>query len=714
MALNDIVDKDQYKLANIREIVRATQGAEHMTVFDLKEGFYSIEIEEEDKHKTAFEFNGKIYEWNSMVMGYKNSPQILQRIMDRIFSDLKGKGVDIYMDDIVVYSKTVEGHDELIREVLTRLRNNNMRLNPSKVQFSQTEVKLLGVTLNGKDIKPSEIKKNEALEFPTPACVSDVRRFLGLTGWFRDFIKDYARLTVNLTDSLKGDNRKWKLSNEMNEEFANMKKVLKDLGTLQIADYEKEFLLRTDASKIGMGAVLLQKNIKEEWVPVQWASKKFTPTEVRYSVPEKEMYAIFWAVKKFEYELRGRKFKIETDHKSLEQIRNNPDFENNRINRWVEKIQEFDFTIEYRKGEEMIVPDALSRVFTHEEQEKKKMISDRRDKQIEGKLIKHVIEKEGKQFWKFDDGREREIPPEAERASLIKNCHLDLSHRGKTAVYYALRETVYWPGMKDHIEKEIKKCETCQKYNRKTSGGCEFISTSRYLEKVGMDLIEFRDEGYYVVVAVDYFTRRMWARPLKTKSAAGVIEFLKDLCRQGKKPEEIVTDNGKEFQNDQLREICRILDISHRKVSIESHKSNGRVERVIRTLRESILKSNKGKFIEKLADSIEKYNTSYHVGIGCTPIEATMDDSGKVIIENSPEGKYAKGFKKWYREKFFKDQIVRVAKSENLLGCAKYSKGRFLEVGKIISVCPGDSYIVRLNNGRLVKKRHYDLKGIVI
>lgn len=91
-----------------------------------------------------------------------------------------------------------------------------------------------------------------------------------------------------------------------------------------------------------------------------------------------------------------------------------------------------------------------------------------------------------------------------------------------------------------------------------------------------------------------------------------------------------------------------------------------------------------------------------------------MDDSGKVIIENSPEGKYAKGFKKWYREKFFKDQIVRVAKSENLLGCAKYSKGRFLEVGKIISVCPGDSYIVRLNNGRLVKKRHYDLKGIVI
>lgn len=122
----------------------------------------------------------------------------------------------------------------------------------------------------------------------------------------------------------------------MNNEFVQMKNVLRDSGSLQIPDYTKEFLLRNDASTIGMGAVLMQKNKINKWMPVQWASKKFTPTEVRYPIPEKEMYAIFWAVKKLEYELGGRRFKIKTDHKSLSEIRNKPDFNNATINRWIE------------------------------------------------------------------------------------------------------------------------------------------------------------------------------------------------------------------------------------------------------------------------------------------------------------------------------------------------------------------------------------------
>jgi hypothetical protein len=134
IALNDIVEKDEYRLTNIRDVVRETQGAKVISVVDLKDGFYSIEIAEEDKFKTAFEFNGQVYEWNSMVIGYKNSSQILQRIMGNIFRDLKGKGVEIYMDDIVIYSSSVEEHDLLFRETLKRLKNNNMKPNPNKIQ----------------------------------------------------------------------------------------------------------------------------------------------------------------------------------------------------------------------------------------------------------------------------------------------------------------------------------------------------------------------------------------------------------------------------------------------------------------------------------------------------------------------------------------------------------------------------------------------------
>lgn len=712
IALNDIVEKDNYKLANIRDVIRATQGANYMTVFDLKEGFYSIEIEEKDKHKTAFEFNGKAYEWNSMVMGYKNSPQILQRIMDRVFRDLKGKGVEIYMDDIVVYSKSIEDHDKIVNEVLRRLSENNMKLNVNKIQFCQQEVKLLGVTLNGCEIVPSEIKKNEALEFPIPTCVSEVRRFLGMTGWFRDFIKNYAGLTINLTDSLKGKNNNWKWTKEMNAEFDNLKKVLRELGKLKIADYDKEFLLRTDASDLGMGAVLLQKNSKEEWVPVQWASKKFTPTEVRYGISEKEMYAVFWGVKKFEYELRGRKFKIETDHKALAEIRKKSDFNNARINRWIEKIQEFDFEIRYIPGDEMVVPDALSRFYTNKEDHKRRVIKERRDKQIEGKRKKHVKIIDGQEFWVFDDGKEQTMPPANERDKLIMDCHLQLSHRGRTSVYYEIRKQFYWPGVKDQIERVLKNCETCQKFNRKTSGGTDFVSTTRYLEKVGLDLIEFREEKAFIVVAIDYFTRRAWARVVESKHATAIVSLIKELCSQGKKPEEIITDNGKEFCNEQLRELCSTMNIEHRKVGVESHRSNGRVERIIRTLREGMLKSKEVEFKDKVYEAIETYNLSFHVGLGCTPIEAVNDDTGKVMLENSPQGRYARRFRRWYREKFKKNQIVRVAKRENLTGCSKYSKGRFLGMGKVIELCLGDSYIVRLENGRFVKKRHYDLKGI--
>jgi RNase H-like domain found in reverse transcriptase len=120
--------------------------------------------------------------------------------------------------------------------------------------------------------------------------------------------------------------------------------------------------LKTDASNSGMGGVLLQKNVKGELVPIQWSSKKFTPTERRYAISEKEMFAVFWAIKKFEYELRGRRFKLITDHKALEEIRKKPCFNNNRINRWDEKIQDFDFSVEYNKGELLVVPDALSRL----------------------------------------------------------------------------------------------------------------------------------------------------------------------------------------------------------------------------------------------------------------------------------------------------------------------------------------------------------------
>ncbi|WUR03408.1 integrase RTL1 [Vairimorpha necatrix] len=187
-------------------------------------------------------------------------------------------------------------------------------------------------------------------------------------------------------------------------------------------------------------------------------------------------------------------------------------------------------------------------------------------------------------------------------------------------------------------------------------------------------------------------------RRITNTRASSITGFIENLCRNGKRPEEIISDNGREFANEEFRELCRKLDITHRKTSIESHKSNGRVERVIGTLRESVLKMNpKNSLEERVMKAFEIYNNSYHEGLRCTPFEAVKDNTGNVMLRNGPEGDYSSRFKKRYRDKFVEGQRVRVAKSENLKGI----------------VCPGNSYVVKLMNGRLVKKRHYDLKDLL-
>jgi hypothetical protein len=303
--------------------------------------------------------------------------------------------------------------------------------------------------LNGREQEASEIKRNEALEYPEPKNISELRRFLGMTGWFSNFIKDYARKTEKLSDGLKGKGKNWKWTSEMIKEFEEIKKELRKLKKLLLADYDKPFMLRTDASNTGLGAVLLQEDENKEWKPIQWASKKLTPTERRYGITEKEMYAVVWGIKKFEYELRGRKFRLVTDHKALTEIRKKGQFNNDRVNRWADLIQEFDFEVEYKKGEELVVPDALSRLYEGEDAETVK-----NSKMKQAKWEKHVVEQEGQEYWRFDNGVMKKIPQKEERIRIVIKEHEKMNHRGTEPVYYEKRRITIGQGLKKRLQKQ--------------------------------------------------------------------------------------------------------------------------------------------------------------------------------------------------------------------------------------------------------------------
>lgn len=714
--LNEITIKDNQELPRMSRIVEATVGSKFITVLDLKEAYYHIPITEEDRYKTAFEFDGQVFEWCGMVMGFKNAPMIFQRIMNKILGERIGDGVEVYLDDVIIYNKSMEEHNQLVRWVLQKFSENNLKVNKKKVQFGMEEVKLLGLTVNGKEKIPIEQKKNEALIYPEPQCFSELRRFLGLMGWFRQFIPRFADVAKDLYDCV---NRKtgfiW-TEREKNA-FYNLKNTLMNAGKLKLPEYNKKFVLKTDASNSGLGAVLLQEDGKGELIPVQWASKKLTDTQTRYSISEKEMLAVKWGIEKFSYELKGRRFHIITDHKALEHIRNKPEFSNNRINRMVEAIQDYDFSIEYKKGPELVTADALSRIYEEETKKanmKKKEHTEKGKKIVEGRLNKHVIEMDGEQFWRFDSGIVRKIPKINERNDLIIQTHEKLKHRGLEAVYYDLKKEYYWLGMSEEIKETLKKCQWCIMGNRKRKQGFEFVITNRRGERIGIDIMKLSEEDRVVLIIVDYFTRFVCAEIIRNRSSSEIIKQLIKIFEKIGTPELIVSDNAKEFTSEEFKKFCERNEINHYKTSIESHNSNGRIERVIKTVRDALFK-NKGENIEEDIESIVRaYNNTYHTGIKCTPEEAWYDYSGKAQIENSKLGKYQKRFKMKQREKFVEGQQIKVAKHENLRFDVKNVKGRFVDDGIVVGKAGNDSYLIKMANGKYVKKRYHDLKGLGI
>ncbi len=416
--------------------------------------------------------------------------------------------------------------------------------------------------------------------------------------------------------------------------------------------------------------------------------------------------------------MRGWRFHLKTGHKALLEIRKKPFYNNNRINRWIEKIQEFDFTVEYVKGELMTDADALSRQFegdTKTEEEKKQDETRRLiiEKQKQGKVDKHTVVKDGRKYWEFSSGERKEIMPKENRKDSVIRIHETLNHRGVKGTYYNLKQNWYWPGMKDEISRILKECDVCSINNRKTTGGCDFVATRNKLEKVALDIMDIGEFKRYVLLGIDYFTRRVWGIVLRSKETSEVIRAVQEWIKEDGFPEELITDNGKEFCSSIFEKWCSENNISHRKVGLEAHRSNGRIERAIRTIREAYVKLGVGNYEDKISRAISGYNNTLHSGIKCTPLEAWESVSDIVLAENDTVGEYAKKFNKRHRETFKENQLVRVAKRDNLGGSNKSDRGRFKDLAKILYRCENDSYVVKTINGKILKKRHFDLKALV-
>lgn len=360
--LNEKTISDKYPIPVISDVLDKLGRCQYFTTLDLKSGFHQIEMFPDDIQKTAFTVENGHYEYCRMPFGLKNAPSTFQRAMENVLRGLNDI-CEVYMDDIIIFSTSLQEHIVSIEKVFQRLREANLKIQLDKSEFLKHETAYLGHIVTPQGIKPNPDKVRAIKKFPIPKTPKEIKSFLGLVGYYRKFIPNFSKLTKPLTSCLKKgakidiDNQKY-----INA-FRICQEILMNDPILQYPDFDKDFNLTTDASNYAIGAVLSQGPIGSD-KPIAYASRTLNDSEINYNTTEKELLAIVWATKYFRPYIFGRKFNIITDHKPLQWLMSIKE-PNSRLTRWRLKLEEFEYRVIHKSGKNNTNADALSRVEIH-------------------------------------------------------------------------------------------------------------------------------------------------------------------------------------------------------------------------------------------------------------------------------------------------------------------------------------------------------------
>lgn len=365
--LNNKTVDDRYPIPNITEILDSLGKSKYFSTLDLASGFNQIEIHPKDIEKTAFSVDNGHYEFLRMPFGLKNSLSTFQRVMDNILREYIGKICLVYLDDIIVFSRSLEEHSAHLTKILQAFQDNNLKVQIHKCEFFRKEVNFLGHVITPEGVKPNPDKIKVVQNWHLPKNETELRGFLGTIGYYRRFIQDFAKIVKPLTEQLK-KGQVVTHTKQFLDTFERCKGILVSSQILQYPDFSKPFKVTTDASQFAIGAVLSQGPDGKDR-PIAFASRTLSKSEVQQSnsTIENEALAIIYACKYFRPYIYGHKFTLFTDHKPLIYMFNMKD-PSSRLVRWRLTLEEYDYDVQFKPGSQNVVADGLSRI-NHDEAE---------------------------------------------------------------------------------------------------------------------------------------------------------------------------------------------------------------------------------------------------------------------------------------------------------------------------------------------------------
>ncbi|KAH7724395.1 gagpol and env protein precursor [Aphelenchoides avenae] len=366
--LNRAIKLSQWPMPNIDVMLQSLSGKKFFTTCDLHSGYWQIPLTERAKEYTAFSTMGGHYHFNVLPFGLSTAPGQFERAMEKLFAEDLGKTVYIYLDDILIATDSLEEHFEVLERVFQKLREYNLRLKPSKCAFLTTETEFLGHVISSEGLKADYAKIEKILNFPVPMSQTDVRSFLGICNYYKKFVRNFSQKSKPLRDVTKSDG--WQWTEREQTCFDGMKQIMASPPVLIQPDIEaamtgtRPFLLYTDASKDGVGAVLSQIGPDGKEHPIAFASKCTSSAESKYAISDLEALALVYALRKFKYFVANAHIVVRTDHQPLVYLFKQANL-SNRLLRWADEIQPYcnddKLRIEYIKGEKNRVADSLSR-----------------------------------------------------------------------------------------------------------------------------------------------------------------------------------------------------------------------------------------------------------------------------------------------------------------------------------------------------------------